>query len=145
MKKSTTFSETRVQLHLNTISKNANRARAYSKNANGARGEVSLWCRKGRKRRKRFVKVHFHCIIRNLKKDKRNIDVAHPRKIYVVAHGRKCCSLPVSLVVNVQFTTNGMCMKNNTQVARTSRNKISMTWDLYCCLLPQCEALHTCC
>jgi len=22
---------------------------------------------------------------------------------------------------------------------------MSTTWDLYCCLLPQCEALHTCC
>jgi len=29
-------------------------------------------------------------------------------------------------------------------VSQTSRNKISTTLDLYCCLLPQCEALHTC-
>jgi len=36
---------------------------------------------------KRFVKVHLHCIVRNLKKDKRNVDVAPPRKISVGAHG----------------------------------------------------------
>jgi len=30
-------------------------------------------------------------------------------------------------------------------VARTSRNRMSTTWDLYCCLLPQCEPLRTCC
>jgi len=30
-------------------------------------------------------------------------------------------------------------------VSRTSRNRMSTTWDLSCCLLPQCEALHTCC
>jgi len=28
---------------------------------------------------------------------------------------------------------------NNTHVARTSRNKVSTTWDLNCCLVPQCE------
>ena len=29
-------------------------------------------------------------------------------------------------------------------VARTSNNKVIMACDLYCCLLPQCEALRTC-
>ena len=57
----------------------------------------------------------------------------------------KCCNLSVSVVVNVRFTTNGMCVKNNTHVARTSRNRMSTTWDLYCCLVPQCEGLHTFC
>jgi len=57
----------------------------------------------------------------------------------------KCCSLLVSIVLNVRFTTNGMCVMNNTRVARTSRNKISTTWNLYCCLVPQCEGLRTCC
>jgi len=56
----------------------------------------------------------------------------------------KCCSHPVNVVVNVCFTTNRMCMKNNTHVAQTNRNKMSTTWDLYCCLVPQREALHTC-
>ena len=57
----------------------------------------------------------------------------------------KCCSLSVSIVVNVRFTTNRMCMKKNTHVALTSRNKMSTTWDLYCCLVPQWEALRICC
>ena len=57
----------------------------------------------------------------------------------------KCCSLSVSIVLNVRFTTNGMCVMNNTRVARTSRNKISTTWNLYCCLVPQFEGLRTCC
>ena len=34
---------------------------------------------------------------------------------------------------------------NNTHVARTSRNKMSTTWDFYHCLVPQCEALRACC
>jgi len=29
-------------------------------------------------------------------------------------------------------------------VARTSNNRVIAARDLYCCLLPQCEALHTC-
>jgi len=57
----------------------------------------------------------------------------------------KCCSLSVSTVLNVRFTTNGMGMMNNTQVARTSRNKMITTWDLHCCLVQQWEALRTCC
>jgi len=58
----------------------------------------------------------------------------------------KCCIHSVSVVLNVRFVTNGMYVKNNTHryVSQTSRNRMSMTWDLYCCLLPQCEALHTC-
>ena len=39
-----------------------------------------------------------------------------------------------------------MCVKNNTHiyVARTSNNRVISSGDLYCCLLPQCEALRTC-
>jgi len=57
----------------------------------------------------------------------------------------KCCNHVVSVVLNVRFTTNGMYVKNNTHiyVSQTSRNRMSTTWDIYCCLLPQCEALHT--
>ena len=29
-------------------------------------------------------------------------------------------------------------------VARTSNNRVVAAYDLYCCLLPQCEALGTC-
>jgi len=56
----------------------------------------------------------------------------------------KFCSLSVNILLNVRFTTNGMCVMNNSRVARTSRNKISTTWDLYCSLVPQCEDLCTC-
>jgi len=36
-------------------------------------------------------------------------------------------------------------MKNNTHidVTQTSNNRVIAAHDLYCCLLPQCEALHT--
>jgi len=39
-----------------------------------------------------------------------------------------------------------MCAKNKTiiYVARTSNNRVISLGDLYCCLLPQCEALHIC-
>jgi len=40
----------------------------------------------GVERVKRFVKVHLHCIVRNLKKDRRNVDVAPPGKISADAH-----------------------------------------------------------
>ena len=70
MTKSTTFSQTRMQLHLHTISK----MRA---------DRVLLWCRKG----KYFVNVNLHCIVHNLKKDKRNVDFAPPPgKISAEAH-----------------------------------------------------------
>jgi len=34
--------------------------------------------------------------------------------------------------------------KRRTYVARTSNNRVIAACDLYCCLLPQCEALRTC-
>ena len=48
-----------------------------------------------------------------------------------------CCNLSVSIVLYVQFTTNGMCVKNNIHkdVVRTSRNRMSTTSDLWFCLL----------
>jgi len=47
----------------------------------------------------------------------------------------------------MRFTTCVMSVKNNIHlyVARTSRNRMSTTCDLYCCLLLKCEALRTCC
>jgi len=47
----------------------------------------SLLC--GLEREKRFVKVHLHCVFRNLKKDKRNVDVSPPGNISADAHGIK--------------------------------------------------------
>jgi len=76
MTECTTFSQTRIQLHLNTISKNANGAQVFTGN---------FLC--GAERVKRFVKVHLHSIVRHLKKDKRNVDVAPTWKNFC---GRPC-------------------------------------------------------
>ena len=57
-----------------------------------------------------------------------------------------CCNLSGSVALIVWFTTNGMCVKNNTMicVARASISKRDCEHDLYCCLLPRFEALRTC-
>ena len=57
-----------------------------------------------------------------------------------------CCNLSGGVALIVWFTTNGMCVKNNTIIyaARASNNKRDCGHDLYCCLLPRCEALRTC-
>jgi len=52
--KSATFSQTRIQLHLNTISKKRERRAWFQR-------EFSLWCRKG----KAFCEVHLFCIVSN--------------------------------------------------------------------------------
>ena len=56
-----------------------------------------------------------------------------------------CCNLSGGVALIVWFTTNGMCVKNNTiiYVARASNSKRDCEHDLYCCL-PRCEALRTC-
>ena len=54
----------------------------------------------------------------------------------------KCCNLSVSIALNMCFTTNGMCMTNNTHVARTSRNKMITAWNLHCCLVQQCKGVR---
>jgi len=65
---------------------------------------------------------------------------------FVVKRRGCCCNLSGGVALNVWFTTNRMCMKNNTTtyVARTSNSKRDCEHDLYCCLLPRCEALRTC-
>ena len=57
-----------------------------------------------------------------------------------------CCNLSGGVALIMWFTTNGMCVKNKTiiYVARASNSKRDCKHDLYCCLLPQCEALCTC-
>ena len=57
-----------------------------------------------------------------------------------------CCNLSGGVALMVWFTTNGMCVKNNTiiYVARASNRKRDCEHDLYCYLLPQCEPLRTC-
>jgi len=60
------------------------------------------------------------------------------------AFGCKCFNLSVGVTLNVQFATNGMCVKNKTPTyaAQTSKHRVSMVCVLYCGLLPQCEALQ---
>ena len=57
-----------------------------------------------------------------------------------------CCNLSGGVALIMWFTTDGMCVKNSTiiYVARASNNMRDCDHDLYCCLLPQCEALRTC-
>jgi len=57
---------------------------------------------------------------------------------------RNCCNLSASVALNVRFPMNNA--KNNTHIylARISNNSVIAARDLYCCLLPQCEALRTC-
>jgi len=57
-----------------------------------------------------------------------------------------CCNLSSGVALIVWFTTNGMCVKNNTiiYVVRASNSKRDCEHDLYCCLLPWCEALRKC-
>jgi len=64
---------------------------------------------------------------------------------FVVKRKGCCCSLSGGVALIVWFTTNGMCAKNkNIYVWREQAiiREIAMH-DLYCCLLPQCEALRT--
>ena len=68
------------------------------------------------------------------------------RKEICEAKLKCCCNLSSGVALIVWFTTNGMCVKNNTimYVARTSNNRVISSGDLYSCLLPRCEALRTC-
>ena len=57
-----------------------------------------------------------------------------------------CCNLSGGVVLIVRFITNGMCTKNKKIYAwctQATIREIAMH-DLYCCLLPRCEALRTC-
>ena len=65
---------------------------------------------------------------------------------FVVKRRGCCCNLSGGVALIVWFTTNWMCAKNNTilYVARASNSKRDCEHDLYCCLMPRCEALRTC-
>ena len=72
---------------------------------------------------------------------------------FVVKRRGCCCNLSGGVALILWFTANGMCVKNNTNtiiyVARyyicsASNSKRNCKHDLYCCLLPQCEALRRC-
>ena len=63
---------------------------------------------------------------------------------FVVKRSGCCCNLSGGVALIVWFTTNGICVKNNTimYAVRTTNNRVILSGDLYCCLLPQCEALR---
>jgi len=56
-----------------------------------------------------------------------------------------CCNLSVGVALNAQWLPTG-CARRTTPryVAQTSNKRVIAAHDLYCCLLPQCEALRTC-
>ena len=70
------------------------------------------------------------------------------RAVGVVRYKKEgcCCNLSGGVALIVWFTTNGMCAKNKIIYAWHEQAMIteSATHDLYCCLLPWCEALRTC-
>jgi len=80
-----------------------------------------------------FLSLHFTCLFHS-----QSFQKSSPALL-------QCGSLSASVVVNVRFTTNGMCVKNNANVARTSRNKMKTTCHLCCRLMRQWQALRTCC
>ena len=59
---------------------------------------------------------------------------------------RWCCNLSGGVALIVWFTTNEMCVKNKNMYTWSEQAIIReiATNDLYCCLLPRCEALRTC-
>jgi len=64
---------------------------------------------------------------------------------FVVKRRGCCCNRSCGVALIVWFTTNRMCVHTIIYVARASNRKRDCEHDLYCCLLPQCEALRTCC
>ena len=65
---------------------------------------------------------------------------------FVVKRRGCCCNLSGGVALIVWFTTNGMAWRTTPYiyVARTSNNRVIMACELYCSLLPQCEALRIC-
>ena len=65
---------------------------------------------------------------------------------FVVKRRRCCCNLPGGVALIVWFTTNDMCATNKNIYAWCEQAIIReiATYDLYSCLLPQCEAMRTC-
>jgi len=69
------------------------------------------------------------------------------RSVWFVVKRRGCCwNLSGGVALIVWFTTNGMCVKNNTIYMSREQAIIReiATHDPYCCLLPRCQALRTC-
>jgi len=77
---------------------------------------------------------NFECFFRNCISVLRQLrSCVEPQQGYCFHADLRCCNLSGGVALNVRFTTNGMCAKNNTHiyVARTSNNRVSTTCDLY--------------
>ena len=58
----------------------------------------------------------------------------------------KHCNLSVSIVLHLRFSTNKCAWRTTPlYVVRTSKNRMSTTWDLQYSLPPKCESLCICC
>ena len=75
-----------------------------------------------------------------------NIRFADPSVFVALSRKRRyCCNLSGGVALIVWFTTNGLCAKNkNICMWREQAIIVISSGDLYCCLLPRCEALRTC-
>jgi len=65
---------------------------------------------------------------------------------FVVKRRGCCCNLSVVLRWMCDSPQTGCAWRTTPfiYVARTSNNRVIMACELYCCLLPQCEALRIC-
>ena len=52
------------------------------------------------------------------------------------------CFVYFVVVLNVWFTTNGMCAKNNTHIMYVALTRVIAVHGIYCCLLPQWSFAH---
>ena len=93
---------------------------------------------------KMSIKMHF--LFSRLDKFTENLELS----VIIMESGSTraswCCNLSGGVALIVWFTTNGMCAKNENIYTWREQAMIReiATHNLYCCLLPWCEALRTC-
>jgi len=68
-------------------------------------------------------------------------DLLHPIRVLLLQPVRWCC---VDCVIHHERDVREEQHHTYVYVARTSSNRVIMACELYCCLLPQCEALRIC-
>jgi len=56
-----------------------------------------------------------------------------------------CCNHSAGVELKCAVHHKRMCVRTTLYVVQTSNNRVILSAELYCCLLPQCEALCTCC
>ena len=95
-----------------------------------------------------FVKATVHSIIKEVKMSTRKKhqmrDTVHQKCVLDFFF---CCNLSSGIALVVWYTTNGMYVKEQHHTYKWREQAITeWSWqcELYCCLLPQCEALRIC-